>query len=177
MEALWLNGHYFYPNMTAQVTSAWSRAIAIIVGVLAVLMVYLLGTGLFSFQWSGALLHHGLRALAINLPPETERWLNINLRLVAHVGQYFVLFFVLAWLPGLSPTKVLGLTMLAAMADEVHQYFVPSRTCSPRDLVLDLAGALAAYVLYLMWRRWHQAKGGGQQPAPRRSRAVGGCGP
>ena len=176
MEALWLNGRYFCPNMTAQLTSVSSRAIAITVAVLAALMVYLLGTGLFSFQWSGALLHHGLQALAISLPPETERWLNINLRLAAHVGQYFVLFFVLAWLPSLSPTSVLGLTVLAAVADEVHQYFVPSRTCSPRDLELDLAGALAAYVLYLMWRRWHQTKRSGQQAAPRRSRAAGGCG-
>jgi len=117
-------------------------------------VIYLLGTGLFSFQWSGDLLHDGLRMLAIELPPRTERWLNINLRLAAHVGEYLVLFLVLVGLPRLSATAALGLTVLAAAADEIHQYFVPTRTCSPRDLELDLAGALVGYLLYLLWRRW-----------------------
>ncbi|HLH76977.1 MAG TPA: VanZ family protein [Candidatus Binataceae bacterium] len=136
---------------------------------MAALVIYLLGTGLFSFQWSGALLHHGLRTLAINLPPPTERWLNINLRLAAHAAEYFVLFFVLVVCSRLSATGALGVTLLAAIADEIHQFFVPSRTCSPTDLELDLAGALAAYLLYSLWRRWRRIQRR-QQPLARRAR-------
>jgi VanZ family protein len=41
----------------------------------------------------------------------------------------------------------LALTLLAAGLDEFHQGFVPSRTSSPRDVALDLVGALCFQII------------------------------
>jgi hypothetical protein len=46
---------------------------------------------------------------------------------------------------------ILGLVALHALFDEVHQYFVPGRTCSVLDLVVDVAGG--AVVLLFPWPR------------------------
>ncbi len=39
------------------------------------------------------------------------------------------------------------LTLAAASLDEFHQSFVPSRTASPRDVALDLVGALCFQII------------------------------
>jgi VanZ family protein len=40
-------------------------------------------------------------------------------------------------------------TLVIACADEYHQSFLPNRTSSPYDVLLDLCGAIAAQVLIL----------------------------
>jgi VanZ family protein len=50
---------------------------------------------------------------------------------------------------------MLGVVLLCAMVatiDEVHQHFVPSRTGSPYDVLLDATGSTVAMLL-LTWRR------------------------
>jgi VanZ family protein len=41
----------------------------------------------------------------------------------------------------------LALTLLTACLDEFHQSFVPSRTASPHDVLLDMMGAMFAQIL------------------------------
>lgn len=56
--------------------------------------------------------------------------------------------------PGLrSPAGALALAaaILHGVLDEIHQFFVPGRTCSVFDVLLDACGALA--VLTLPWLR------------------------
>jgi len=48
--------------------------------------------------------------------------------------------------------SVLLLCAMVATIDEVHQHFVPSRTGSPYDVLLDTAGSAAAMLL-LTWRK------------------------
>jgi VanZ family protein len=40
-----------------------------------------------------------------------------------------------------------------AVSDEFHQSFVPSRTASPHDVLIDICGALIGIVLCLMFSR------------------------
>jgi VanZ family protein len=45
---------------------------------------------------------------------------------------------------------VLG-TALVASLDEWHQSFIPSRTGTPRDVLLDTCAGIAAQILILLW--------------------------
>lgn len=50
-----------------------------------------------------------------------------------------------------------SMTMLVASLDEWHQTFLPSRTGTMRDVLLDSAAALAAQVLLFLFQRpWHK---------------------
>ncbi len=48
---------------------------------------------------------------------------------------------------------VLG-TALVASLDEWHQSFIPSRTGTPWDVLLDSCAAIAAQILVFLWMRW-----------------------
>lgn len=43
------------------------------------------------------------------------------------------------------------MTVFVASLDEWHQSFIPSRTGTPRDVVLDTCAGLAAQILILLW--------------------------
>ena len=45
------------------------------------------------------------------------------------------------------------LATLYGLGDEIHQAFVPTRTCDVRDLLVDAAGAGGAVLATLAWRR------------------------
>jgi len=53
------------------------------------------------------------------------------------------------------------MTALVASLDEWHQTFLPSRTGTIRDVVLDSAAALGAQVLLFLWlREWRSGTPG-----------------
>ena len=79
------------------------------------------------------------------------------MRKLAHVSEYAVLAvllyraFVHTALKGrraLSAGLVLLLCAAYAATDEFHQAFVPSRTASLRDVMIDICGATLAVLLY-----------------------------
>lgn len=51
----------------------------------------------------------------------------------------------------------LALTFLAACLDEFHQSFVPSRTASPHDVLLDMMGAMFAQIVIASFTSKHSA--------------------
>jgi VanZ family protein len=100
------------------------------------------------------------------------------LRKGGHVFGYGILSALLfrAWrttipVPG-SPRwsiiwarTALFMTALVASLDEWHQTFLPSRTGSIRDVVLDSAAALATQVLlYFALKGWQASKPSGKDP-------------
>jgi VanZ family protein len=58
----------------------------------------------------------------------------------------------LRWTMRWANIAILG-TALVASLDEWHQTFIPSRTGSLRDVILDTSAAIAAQVLVLLWIR------------------------
>ena len=84
-----------------------------------------------------------------------------------HVFGYGLLSILLfrAWretLPVLGNPKwtfrwasvaVLG-TALVASLDEWHQSFLPSRTGTPHDVLLDTCAGITAQILVFLWMRW-----------------------
>lgn len=92
------------------------------------------------------------------------------IRKMAHVTEYGILgllmFRPLALRARASlaipfwRTAVAAVTLCALVAtvDEVHQAFVPSRTGSPRDVMLDTFGATLFLTLYGMWQKLRGAR-------------------
>lgn len=91
---------------------------------------------------------------------------HFYIRKSGHVFGYGTLSILLfrAWratLPALNNVSwtfrwanisILG-TALVASLDEWHQSFIPSRTGTVRDVVLDTCAGIAAQVLVLLWLR------------------------
>src|ERR1039458_2083975 len=92
-----------------------------------------------------------------------EYW-HFYIRKAGHVVGYAILSILLfrAWrppLPAMSDVKwtprwatiaILG-TALVASLDEWHQSFIPSRTGTIRDVVLDTCAGIGAQLLIFLW--------------------------
>ena len=53
---------------------------------------------------------------------------------------------------------VFGCAVLYAVSDEVHQSFVPGRSCELRDMCIDAAGILVGIGVYLLILRIHRRR-------------------
>jgi VanZ family protein len=108
----------------------------------------------------------------LGLEYETVVKIHFFIRKGAHLGEYAALGYLtlraaslsLARLPGAA--LALGFALLVAAGDEAHQATVATRTGSPRDVALDLAGAGLGVALRSRWRAHSSA-------APRRSTVSG----
>jgi VanZ family protein len=95
-----------------------------------------------------------------------EHW-HVYIRKGGHVFGYGLLSILLfrAWretLPLVNNAKwalrwatiALFGTALVASLDEWHQSFIPSRTGTPWDVLLDTCAGFAAQILVFLWTRW-----------------------
>ena len=95
-----------------------------------------------------------------------EGLVSFIVRKGAHFLEYLVLGISLFWTVrdlrmkhGRVPDELAGRAVLVpwvvgvlyAVTDEVHQYFVPGRSCELRDVLIDACGA-AAGVAIVWWR-------------------------
>ena len=103
---------------------------------------------LAALAWMGLIFYLSAQP---DLPHAPKPWLDMVVKKAGHA----VLYGVLAWLylgalrgegPPADRTRLLafGLAVLYAVTDEVHQSFVPGRTPSPWDVLIDGAGAALA---------------------------------
>lgn len=105
---------------------------------------------LAALAWMGLIFYLSAQA---DFPHAPEPWLDIVVKKTGHAALYGVL----AWLylsalgkdnPFSDRARFLafGLAVLYAVTDEVHQSFVPGRTPSPWDVLIDGAGAALAMI-------------------------------
>ncbi|SDS37876.1 VanZ family protein [Opitutus sp. GAS368] len=89
--------------------------------------------------------------------PDTIAHLHFLIRKAGHLTEYAILALLLRQAIGGRGARpfVLALVIAAAYAatDEFHQSFVPGRTASAWDVLIDTAGALAALALAAGWRK------------------------
>ena len=82
------------------------------------------------------------------------------LRKAAHFTIYLILGFLITSL--MKEYKEINkkvllisiiISVLYAISDEVHQYFVPGRSCEIRDMLIDSTGSIiGTYIYYLIYR-------------------------
>jgi VanZ family protein len=118
-------------------------------------------TDLFSASHTSRYILPALHWLFPHASAETLERLHSLIRKSAHFMEYFVFGFLL-----LRATRgghrgwrirwaIVALVIAAGYSalDEFHQSFVPSRTASPWDSLLDTSGAAIAQLLLWLWFR------------------------
>jgi VanZ family protein len=87
---------------------------------------------------------------------------HFTTRKLAHFAEYAILGWLAA--RAFSTSTIRGLrvrwflislllVIIYSLSDEYHQTFVPTRTGSLFDSLIDMAGGLTAITLYLLWRK------------------------
>jgi VanZ family protein len=103
-----------------------------------------------------------IRWLFPNVSSDTLLIVHLVTRKLAHFTEYAVLGFLAARAFRTSPRPaissrwfLISLTMIVvyALADEYHQSFVPTRTGSIYDSLIDIAGGLTALLIVSRVRR------------------------
>ena len=119
-------------------------------------------TDLFSASHTSRYILPALHWLFPHASAETLEWLHSFIRKSAHLTEYFVFGFLLlravrgehrGWR---IRWAIIALAIAAGYSalDEFHQSFVPSRTASPWDSLLDTSGAAIAQALVWLWFRF-----------------------
>lgn len=152
-----------YPESVARLDSsskpllkAWIPAV-LWMGVIAVE-----STDWLSAHHTGRLLYPILHYLFGVIPESFETW-HFLIRKGGHVFGYAMLSWLLfrAWRATLPMVDkrgrtlrwagmAVGMTTLVASLDEWHQTFIPSRTGTPHDVLLDTVAGVSAQVLILL---------------------------
>lgn len=124
-------------------------------------VIFIASTGLGSAEHTSRFLVPFLQWLRPDLSLQTIASIQFGIRKLAHLTEYAVLAILLLRGFRLQARRsfcrqiVLALFLAAAYAatDEYHQTFTPSRTASPRDVMIDSCGALIGAALYALFRR------------------------
>jgi VanZ family protein len=123
----------------------------------------------FSAHNTGGILHKIVQALFGEISRHNFEALHFFVRKTAHFAGYGFLSLLAfyAWkdtLPSFQPwtfrwsALALALALIAGGLDEFHQSFVSSRTSSPRDVVLDMAGALFFQIVIASFTSWSRER-------------------
>ncbi len=126
------------------------------------LVIFVASTDLMSAQHTSRFIGPFLRWLIPDISLETIAAVQFAVRKAAHVTEYGILAFLVSralhagsgvflWRNGVI---ALGVAAGYAALDEYHQSFVASRTGSPRDVLIDAAGAALGILIY-RWA-WHR---------------------
>ena len=101
-----------------------------------------------------------------NTSPETLAVIHFIVRKIAHFTEYAILAWLAARAFRASPRPAvanrwllaaLALVMIYALIDEYHQSYVPSRTASIFDSLIDMSGGL---VMLIILRLRHKNRAG-----------------
>jgi VanZ family protein len=114
-------------------------------------LIFIFSTDAFSAGNTAGILESTLRYFFWALSDDHIRLLHAVIRKLGHFSEYFVLAVLVMRALRQEPGEKLhtrqlvfglGLTALYAASDEFHQTFVPSRTASIADVVLDIFGGI-----------------------------------
>ena len=125
-------------------------------------LIFLFSTGIFSAEQTGRILRLLLEWLWGAISESRFDFIHFLVRKAAHLTVYAALSALCfrarrgprsGWQSNWALLALLA-SMLVALSDELHQSFVPSRTATPWDVLLDSFGALLAqFVIALFARR------------------------
>ena len=114
-------------------------------------LIFMFSTNVFSAGNTGGILADLLRYFFSALSDDNIQLIHTLIRKLGHFSEYFILAVLILRALRQEPGEKLhtrqlvfglGLTALYAASDEFHQTFVPSRTASIADVMLDIFGGL-----------------------------------
>jgi VanZ family protein len=128
-------------------------------------LISFLSTDAFSSDHTSRFIIPVLHLLIPQASLETLELMHAIIRKSAHLTEYFIFSILLMRAlrgqeRGWKLRWAIWAVVLAAgyaSFDEFHQSFVPSRTASPWDALLDTVGAAVAQIV--LWF-WHRSRGG-----------------
>ncbi len=138
----------------------WNRLKQWLPAILWAIVISLASTDAFSSSHTSTVFFPLLRWLFPSASPEALERMHFFIRKSAHFTEYFVFSVILlqslrgeerGWRLRWAIWAVAIAAEYSAL-DEFHQSFVPSRTASPWDSLLDTTGAAAAQVVLGLWR-------------------------
>ena len=125
--------------------------------VIWLIMIFIASTDLMSAEHTSRIIGPILRWLHPGISPARIEQVQFVVRKMAHVSEYAVLslFIFRALVNTTRRARFAGaasITLLTsgafAASDEFHQSFVPSRTSSMRDVMIDITGAIIGMTIY-----------------------------
>jgi VanZ family protein len=127
-----------------------------------------LSTDAFSSEHTSRFIIPVLHWMFPHASAETLGLMHAVIRKSAHVTEYFIFsFFLMHGVRGNDRGWTLRWAIWAVVIaagyaglDEFHQSFVPSRTASPWDALLDTAGASAGQLFLWLWHLTHARDSG-----------------
>ena len=125
--------------------------------------IWFFSTGNFSSPATSRIIIPLLRWLFPQASPDTLELMHFLTRKAAHFTEFFIFsLLVLRGIrggrPGWKLTWALATLAIAAgyaALDEFHQAFVPGRTASAMDSLIDTCGATGAQLVAWLRTRWH----------------------
>ncbi|NCC70492.1 VanZ family protein [bacterium] len=98
-----------------------------------------------------------LSSLEETRPAEISDNLQFILRKGFHIFEFFILNLFL--LKGFSESKKENIlfsliSILFAISDEIHQFFILNRVASVFDVLIDTVGILSAYIFYNLTKKY-----------------------
>ena len=128
-------------------------------------VIFLLSSDYFSAASTTPLIARFLFALFPHLADfHVENAVSV-IRKLGHLSEYFILAVLImraiqGQLTGQTAKPLIlwsiSLTVIYAVSDELHQFFVPSRTASLHDVIIDAAGGI-------MGTLWFHLRNGGKR--------------
>lgn len=141
----------------------WTRVKSWLPAIAWACLISTFSTDVFSSEQTSRFVIPALHWIFPHASAETLGLIHFAIRKSAHLTEYFI--FSILLLHGLRGKErgwtlrwaIWAVAIAAGYAalDEFHQSFVPSRTASPWDSLLDTVGASAAQIV--LWL-WHSAK-------------------
>lgn len=128
--------------------------------ILAMTFIYWMSTDAFAFGNTAHIVETIVRFFAPHLPRKTMLLIHHVARKLSHVTEYFILGLLLfrAFRAGSEERRwwrwalsSLCIVALYAGGDELHQYFVSSRTASLVDVGYDALGGMLAQCSSIVW--------------------------
>ena len=129
-------------------------------------VIFIGSTGVLSAEQTSRFIVPFLRWLDPKISIATILSIHFALRKLGHLTEYGILA-VLLWraLRGtLTSTRNLGIALMVFMvsavfaaSDEFHQSFIPSRTASSRDVMIDICGTLVGLTICWIFGRARRA--------------------
>jgi VanZ family protein len=125
-------------------------------------------TDTFSAEHTGSILLRIVHVLYPRITFDQFAMLHFFVRKMAHFTFYGMLsvWAYYSWKTTLPSSKnwtfrwcalALAVTLVGGSLDEFHQSFVPSRTASPRDVMLDVLGACFFQLAIAAWA-WRRSR-------------------